>query len=152
MAKPKRQSQKLISNRRARYDYDIKKIYTVGLQLSGAETKSLRQGHGQLTGSYVNISKDELWLINATISSSPGIVIKEQDQSRTRKLLAKKSEIIELKKAKEQGLTIVPLEILTATRYIKINIASAAGKKRYDKRATIKKREEDRKIERLINH
>jgi len=150
MAKPKHQGQKLISNRRARFDYDIKKTYTVGLQLSGAETKSLRQGNGQLTGAYVNISKDELWLINSTISGSPGINISELDQSRTRKLLAKKSEILELKKAKEQGLTIVPLEILTAKRYIKLNIASAAGKKRYDKRSTIKKREETRKINRLV--
>ncbi len=146
MAKKKANQPKTIKNRRARYDYELDDSFVVGLALTGAETKSLRMGHGQLQGAYVTVKDGELWLINATITGSSGIPIEEQDQTRSRKLLAKKREIEKLIDAKKAGMTIVPLEILTGGRYIKLRISLARGKKRYDKRQTIKKREEDRRI------
>src|SRR5581483_4174867 len=92
MAK-KRPNTKRIINRRARYDYELGDSLVVGLQLSGAETKALRLGHGQLRGAYVTLRGGELWLVNAQISSTKGVPISEDEQSRSRKLLAKRREI-----------------------------------------------------------
>lgn len=158
MAKKKAVSKtKLISNRRARHDYSLEDSLVVGIQLSGAETKALRHGHGQLRGAYVNFINNELWLINATISPMNGVPISEADQTRSRKLLAKRKEIANLLSIKQQGRTIVPLEILTQGRYIKVRIAAGKGKKNYDKRETLKKRtgqiEANREISRSMkNH
>ena len=139
-----------ISNRRARADYALDDSLIVGLQLTGAETKSLRLGHGQLRGAYVTVKGDELILINATINGTNGIPIPETDQTRARKILAKRKEINALIAAKQQGLTIVPLEILTRGRYIKLRIAAGRGKKQYDKRQTLKARDEGRDINRAM--
>jgi SsrA-binding protein len=144
MAKKKPSTTKQITNRRARHDYDLADGLLVGIALTGAETKSLRRGHGQLRGAYVTVKDGELFLINATISSSPGIEIDESDQTRARKLLARRREINELIAAKQQGRTLVPMEILTQGRYIKVRIAAGKGKKLYDKRQTLKKRDEQR--------
>lgn len=140
---------KQITNRRAKFDYELGDSFVAGLQLTGAETKALRMGHGQLRGSYVTIKDNELWLINAHIGSTPGVPIEETAQTRSRKLLAKKREINQLIQAKQQGLTIVPTAILTQSRYIKIRISVGRGKKHYDKRQTIKAREAKRSIEKL---
>ena len=91
-----------------------------------------------------------LWLINATISPTSGIPISEEDQTRNRKLLAKKREINHLEEVKKQGRTIVPIEVLTSGRHIKLRIAIGQGKKNYDKRQTLKKRDEDRQINRAL--
>lgn len=144
MAKRKNNQPKSISNRRARHDYDLGDSLVVGLQLSGAETKSLRQGHGHLRGAYVTVKNDELWLINATITGSSGVPIDESVQTRARKVLAKRREIDALIAAKQQGKTIVPLEILTGGRYVKLRISVGRGKKRYDKRQTLKARDDAR--------
>src|SRR5277367_4474949 len=112
MPKKKSPQPKRITNRRARHDYELGDSLVVGLELSGAETKSLRMGHGQLRGAYVTVKDGELYLINATISGTSGIPISESDQTRARKLLAKRREIKALIDAKQQGKTIVPLEIL----------------------------------------
>lgn len=145
MAKKKPNQPKTISNRRARHDYELGDSLVVGLELSGAETKSLRMGHGQLRGAYVTVKQEELFLINATISGTTGILISESEQTRPRKLLAKKREINALVAAKQQGNTIVPLEILTSGRYIKLRISSGRGKKHYDKRQTLKARDDARR-------
>jgi SsrA-binding protein len=141
---------KKITNRRARHDYELGDSFVAGLQLTGRETKALRMGHGQLRGAYVTLKDGELWLINATISGSSGIPISETEQTRSRKLLAKKREINNLIEAKQQGRTIVPLDILTQGRYIKLRISAGKGKKLYDKRQTLKKRDEDRAMRREI--
>lgn len=146
MARKKPNTPKQITNRRARFDYELGDSLVVGLELSGAETKALRMGHGQLRGAYVTLKQDELFLINATISGTAGVPIAESDQTRARKLLAKRREIKALVDAKQQGRTIVPLEILTGGRYIKLRIAVGKGKKRYDKRQTLKARDEARNI------
>jgi SsrA-binding protein len=150
MAKKKPQTKKVIANRRARHDYALEDSFVMGIVLSGAETKSLRRGHGQLRGAYVTAKNDELWLINAAVTGDNSIPIDESDQTRARKLLAKRKEIDQLIAAKQQGRTIVPLELLTSGRYIKLRIAVGKGKKHYDKRESIKKRTQDREARRAI--
>jgi len=141
---------KQISNRRARHDYELGDSFVVGIALTGAETKSLRMGHGHLRGAYVNTKDGELWLFNATIAGLSGVPIADQEKTRTRKLLAKRREINALLEAKQQGRSIVPLELLTGGRYIKLRIAAGKGRKEYDKRASIKKREEDRRMKAAV--
>ena len=147
MAKKSRTPGNII-NRRARYDYELGDSLVVGLELTGAEAKSLRLGHGQLQGAYVTERNGELWLTNSQIISSKGLPIPEDQQSRGRKLLAKRREIDKLIAAKQQGHSIVPLELLTRGRYIKLRIAAGRGKKRYDKRETIKRRQQEREVKR----
>ena len=137
-----------ITNKRARYDYQLGDTLIVGMQLNGAETKALRLGHGQLRGAYVTEKDGELWLINAQITGDKGIAIDESTKTRSRKLLAKRAEINRLIQAKVQGMTIVPLEVLNKGRYIKLKIALGRGKKRYDKRETLKRRQQERDIAR----
>ena len=150
MAKKKAHQPKRISNRRARHDYELGDSLVVGIELTGQETKSLRLGHGHLRGAYVTVKGDELFLINATVGSSPGIIIPDTEQTRARKLLAKRREISALIEAKQQGRTIVPLEILTQGRFIKVRISAGRGKKRYDKRQSLKQRDEKRDIARQL--
>ena len=137
-----------ITNKRARYDYQLGDTLIVGMQLNGAETKALRLGHGQLRGAYVTEKDGELWLINAQITGDKGISIDESTKTRSRKLLARRAEINRLIQAKAQGMTIVPLEVLNKGRYIKLKIALGRGKKRYDKRETLRRRQQERDIAR----
>jgi SsrA-binding protein len=146
----KTQAPKRIVNRRAKFDYELGDSLVVGLQLTGAETKALRLGHGQLRGAYVTVKDGEIWLINAQINSAKGVIIEEQDEIRSRKLLAKRREIDQLIEAKKDGRTIVPMELLTRGRYIKLRIAVGKGRKHYDKRENIKRRQQERDIRRTI--
>lgn len=144
MAKKAKPRSGNITNKRARYDYELGDSLVAGIALSGRETKALRLHHGQLQGSYVTVKDGELWLVNAQIMGSRGVPIAEDEQSRSRKLLAKRSEIEKMIAARQAGRTIVPLDLLTSGRYIKIRIAVGRGKKRYDKRETIKRRQQER--------
>ena len=146
MAHKKNHQPHRITNRRARFDYTLGDSLIVGLQLSGPETKALRLGHGQLRGAYITVKDNELWLINSSINGGAGLPISESEQTRARKLLAKRREIDQLTLAKQQGNTIIPLELLTGGRYIKLRLAIGRGKKHYDKRQTIKEREEQRRM------
>jgi SsrA-binding protein len=150
MAKKKRPSTKTIQNRRARHDYELGDSLVVGLELTGRETKALRMGQGSLRGAYVTVKDNELYLLNALVGQVAGINLSEDEQHRTRKLLAKRREIDALIAAKQQGRSIVPLEILTSTRYIKLRISIGKGKKRYDKRQTLKARDEKREVNREL--
>jgi SsrA-binding protein len=136
MAK-KNQTPKRIVNRRAKFDYELGDSLVVGLSLTGAETKALRMGHGQLRGAYVTVKENEIYLINAQINSAKGVIISETDETRSRKLLAKRREIDALIEAKKDG-----------RRYIKLRIAVGRGKKHYDKRDSIKRRQQERDIAR----
>ena len=142
--KKKPQAAKSIQNRRARHDYELDDSLLVGMELTGRETKALRMGHGQLRGSYVTVKDNQLWLLNANIHGTNGIPITEVEQVRTRRLLAKRKQIDDLVASKQQGKTIVPLEILTRGRYIKLRISLGKGKKNYDKRHTLKARDDKR--------
>jgi SsrA-binding protein len=137
-----------IVNSQARRDYQFKQSYSAGMVLSGAETKSLRTHHGNLRGAFVNIKDEELWLFNATINptSVNSNSLSPDTETRPRKLLVKKKELKELLAAKDQGLTIIPVKIITKGRFIKIEITTAKGLKKYDKRQKIKKRDTQRDV------
>ena len=143
-----------VVNRRARYDYELGDELVVGLSLTGREVRAARLGHVQLRGSYVNVKSGEIWLNNANFS----IVQNEKGETNARvvddsprKLLAKRREIEQLEAAKKQGMTIVPTKLLTSGRYIKLVIALGKGKKHYDKRQTIKRRDLDRDTKRTVS-
>lgn len=146
MAKKKPNQSKTIQNRRARFDYELGDSLVVGIQLTGPETKALRMSQGSLRGSFVTVKNDELYLLNALIGEVAGIHLSVEEKTRTRKLLAKRREIKALIEAKQQGRTIVPTEILTGGRYVKVRIAVGKGKKKYDKRQALKARDEGRSI------
>ncbi len=141
--KPKSQTKK-ITNKRARFDYDLGSEFVAGLSLTGAETKSLRMGHGHLKGSYVTAKDNELWLFNATINGTNGIPLDESQQTRTRKLLMKRREIDQLLALRQQGQSIIPLELLIGGRYIKLRLGTGRGRKKHDKREVLKKRDQER--------
>lgn len=150
MAKKKRPSTKTIQNRRARHDYELGDSLVVGLQLTGKETKSLRMGQGSLRGAYVTVKDGELYLLNALVGETAGIQLDDDEKTRSRKLLAKRREIDALIAAKQQGRTIVPLEMLTSGRYIKLRISVGKGKRMFDKRHVLKKRDEERSMRAAI--
>ena len=152
MAKKKPVKIKQISNRRARHDYELGDSLLVGIELLGREVKNLRTGHGQLRGAYVTVKDNELYLLNATINGTSAAPLTETEQTRTRKLLAKRREIDKLIEAKQQGQTIVPLEILTGGRFIKVRISAGRGKKLYDKRQTLKARDDQRSTMRELKN
>jgi SsrA-binding protein len=141
--KKKTPSEGTIRNKRARFDYELGDSFLVGIVLNGRETKSLRMGHGQLQGAYVNIKNDELFLVNSSIHGTKAIPIEDTEVTRDRKLLANRREIDQIIEAKKQGRTVVPMDILTRGRYVKLRIALGKGKKNYDKRHDLKKRAVD---------
>ncbi len=144
MAKKKKPTTKKITNRRASFDYQLGDDLVAGIALNGRETKALRLGHGHLRGAYVMIRGGELWLVNATITGFNGVTLTESEQVQDRKLLVKKRELESLIEAKKQGKSLVPVELLTGGRYIKLRLAVGTGKKRFDKRAVIQKRDQER--------
>lgn len=142
---------KLIVNRRARFDYTLQDQLTTGIVLSGPEVRAVRDGRVSLRGAFVTIKDDELWLNNASFSLPQTADGREiAVDTRARKLLAKRKEIKQLAEAKDKGLTIVPLHMTTSTRHIKVEIAAAKGKKLYDKRETIKRRDTEREQQRQL--
>ena len=122
-------------NARARYDYVLGDELTTGMALTGPEVRSIRDHHVQLKGSFVTILNGELWLNNLTLGA---------DTARNIKLLATRKQIAALERAKVDGSTIVPVKLLGGTRHIKLVIAVGKGKKKYDKREVIKKRDIER--------
>lgn len=143
------QSEKLITNRRARFDYQMYDQIWAGIILNGPEVRAVRDGHVSLRGSYVTVKDGELWLTNASFTLKSKIGEQESVVDTTpRKLLVKKSELNKFIGAKDQGLTIVPLAMTNRTRYIKVEIALAKGKKLHDKRQTIKQRDLEREQKR----
>ena len=122
-------------NRRAHYDYQLGDELVAGMVLSGPEVRSIRDHHVQLKGSFVTVRNGELWLNNLTLGA---------DTARNIKLLATKKQIAGLIREKVAGSTIVPVKLLGGDRHIKLVIAVGKGKKKYDKRETIKKRDIDR--------
>jgi SsrA-binding protein len=154
MAKKSVKKPAAITNRRAKFDYTLGDELVVGLALTGPETRATRDGHIQLKGSYVAIKDNELWLNNASFSlklNQRGMAGVCSVDTSPRKLLAHRRQIDELAARRQQGMTIVPLRLLTAGRHIKLVIALGKGKKRYDKRAAIRQRDQEREIRRNAN-
>ena len=137
-----------IVNRRAFYDYRILERFEAGINLNGAEVKAVRFGHADLTGSHVRIMGSEAYLINAKIFPYQYARPEGFDERRTRKLLLHKKEIIALKsKTEGQNLTLVPVSLYTTKSFIKLEIALGKGKKQYDKKEAIKKKDIIRQTE-----
>jgi SsrA-binding protein len=135
-----------ILNRRASFDYTLGDELVTGVVLNGREARAARDGRVQLKGSFVTIRKEELWLNNASFSlklNSKGEGETSVDTT-ARKLLASRKQIEELAARKQAGMSIVPLKLLTQGRFIKLVIALGKGKKNYDKRQAIKKRDQER--------
>lgn len=133
-----------ILNRKAHYDYIIEETYESGIVLTGTEIKSVRQGKANIKDSYAIIKKEEAYLLNAHISSYEQGNRFNHEENRTRKLLLHKSEIKKMRNKLElEGYTLVPLKMYFKNNRLKVLIGVCKGKKNYDKRQTIKKREND---------
>lgn len=142
-----------VVNRRARFDYELGDELVVGLALTGPEVRAARDGHVQLKGSFVTIRNNELWLNNASFSiklQKKGDPSGRSIDTNPRKLLAHRKQIDDLVTRKKQGMTIVPTKLLTTGRHIKVIIALGKGKKNYDKRETLKRRDQERDASRAI--
>jgi SsrA-binding protein len=143
-----------IVNRRASFDYALDDELITGIVLTGREARAARDGRVQLKGSFVTIRNNELWLNNSSFS----LVLNSKTDGGTtvdtsvRKLLASRKQIDELADRKQAGMSIVPLRLLTQGNHIKLVIALGKGKKNYDKRNTIKLRDQERENKRLTKH
>lgn len=142
----------LADNRKARFDYEILEKFTAGLELLGLEVKSIKAGKINLKGAFVAVRGGEAYLVGADIPPyQPKNAPKEYDAGRPRKLLLSRSEIQELAQAEaQQGLTIVPLSVYNKGRFLKLDLAIARGKKKFDKREAIKKRDVEREIKKSL--
>lgn len=142
---------KLLINKKAKYDYQIQKTFQAGVSLSGAEVKSLRNKSGSLAGSYVKVISGEVFLLNAQITPYKFADNTDYDSKRTRKLLLKKKEIVEMIGFTEKkGWSLVPLSFELVRNKIKLNIGLGKGKKEFEKRASLKSKAIKRDIDRHI--
>jgi len=139
-----------VVNKKAYFDYEILETYDVGIILTGPEVKSAKRGQVDLSNSYVHIDQTMTpWLTNAHIAAyQPAWQVQQNyDPNRPRKLLLKKNELLKLTpQIKERGLTIVPLKVYTKGGLVKLQIGLARGKKKYDRREAVKRRETERSI------
>jgi len=145
-------SKVLAKNRQAGFNYEIEHRIEAGMVLSGQEVKSAKAGNISLKGAYVTVRDGEVFLVNAHISpyqmAGP---LPDYNPTQDRKLLLKRDEIKNLiGKYKEQGMGLFPLEMRTKKGLVKLIVGIGRGKKKYDKRASIKKRDTDRKIKRAL--
>lgn len=140
-----------INNRKAKFDYEIFETYEAGIALTGTEIKSIRKGNCNLKDSYVVIRQNEAYVINMHISQYEQGNIFNHEETRTRKLLLHKKEILKLNdKIRISGYTIVPLKLYFNKNKAKLQIGLAKGKKTYDKRETIKQRDINKDIQRQL--
>jgi len=137
-------------NQRARFDYEILETYQAGLVLSGHEVKAIRKSKISIRGTYVKIFGNEAWLVGAIVSPyQQNNTPPDYDPQRNRKLLLKKSELKYLiGKSEEKGLTLVPMKVYDSHGLVKLELGVARGKKKYDKRESIKKRDVNRALKR----
>ncbi len=144
----------LVEHKKARLDYEILEEYEAGIELLGHEVKSLRNKHGKLEGAHIIVRGGEAYVVGMSIPAyQPANTNKEYDPSRSRKLLLTKKEILQLAEAEGQkGLTIVPLSVYNKGRSLKVKVAVARGRKKFDKRAVLKKRDTDRDIRRTLKN
>ncbi len=134
-------------NRKARYDYQIFDTLEAGIELLGTEVKSLREGKVNIADAYAMLEKGQVWLKNLHISPYKMAANENHDPMRTRRLLLHKKEIRKLlSKTEQKGMTLVPLSIYFKKNLVKIELALAVGRKKYDKRQALAKNEADKKI------
>jgi len=142
----------LTKNKKAFFDYEIQKTFTAGIELLGLEVKSVRAGKASLQGAFIAVRGGEAFLVGADIPAyQPKNAPEDYDALRPRKLLLSKAELLTLKDAEgTKGLTIVPLSVYNKGRFLKLDLAIAKGKKKFDKRQAIKKRDVEREIGRSL--
>ena len=147
------QEKNITVNRKATHEYLILQTFEAGIVLVGTEVKSIRQGKANLVDGYAKIENGEVWLVNAHISEYTQGNINNHNPRRERKLLLNKSEIRKLiGKTKEKGLTLIPLRLYFKNGKVKVELAVAKGKKVYDKRRDIAKKDFQREQERRIKY
>jgi SsrA-binding protein len=139
----------ILTNRRARHEYFIEESLEAGIALKGTEVKSVREGKVNFQDAYATVENGELWLLNLHISPFEKGNIHNHDPIRKRKLLVTRREIRKLgEKVNIKGMTLIPLRLYLKGRYVKVEIGVCKGKKFYDKRDTLKKRDIQRDIDR----
>lgn len=142
-----------ILNRKARYDYEIEDTLEVGIVLTGTEIKSVRAGKANIKDSYAIIRNNELYLLNSNISEYTNGNRFNHEETRTRKLLAHKKEILKLKNKLElEGYTLIPLKMYFNKGKLKVLIGIAKGKKNYNKKEAIKNRDLDREAQKYMKY
>ncbi len=143
----------LITNRKASFNYEILETYTAGIELFGFEVKSIKKSQGSLEGAHVTFRGNEAYLIGMFVPPfQPNNTPKNYDPKRNRKLLLKRDEIEKLGKIEStKGLTIVPLSVYNKGGLVKLDIAEVRGKKKFDKRETLKKRDSEKQERREIS-
>ena len=144
----------VIENKKARLEYEFLETFEAGMVLTGHEAKSLRAGKASLVGAHIVVRGGEAYLVGATISPyQEGNTPKGYDPERSRKLLLSKKELHELVGAESQkGLTLVPIMVYNSKRFIKLSFALARKKKKHDKRATLKERDDKRSMDRSLKN
>ena len=141
----------ICQNKKARHDYFIEDTFEAGIVLKGTEVKSLRDGKGNLVDSYASVEKDEMWLNNCHIDHYTPATQFNHHPMRKRKLLMRRKEISKLiGKVQEKGYSLIPLKLYFKNGNVKVELSLAKSKKQFDKRASIKKREADREIDRAM--
>jgi len=139
----------IVNNRKARHDYEIINTLETGIVLLGTEVKSLRDGKASLTDAYARIRDNELWLIGLHVSAYKKSTVSNHDPLRERKLLVSRLELKKLRRqTEEKGVTLVPLKLYFKNHLVKVEIALARGKRKYDKRAAIAERDMKRDLDR----
>lgn len=140
------------NNSKVLYDYEVLKRFSAGMELLGTEVKSIREGKMNLRGSFVAVRGGEVYLVGADIPPyQPKNAPEDYDPSRAKKILLSQAEIKELEDAEgTKGLTIVPISVYNKGRFLKIDVAIARGKKKFDKRQAIKKRDTERDLKRSL--
>ena len=139
------------THRKARFEYEILETVEAGIALLGPEVKSLRAGNASLADAYAVVRRGEIWLVGAHISPYPQASRENPEPRRERKLLLHRSEIVRLAgRVAERGLTLVPLQIYFRDGRVKVEVALARGRRRYDKRHAIREREEERLVRRTV--
>ena len=148
---PREKGRKVVSsNRKARHDYSIVDVFEAGMSLKGTEVKSLRAGRASLTDAFGEIRGNEVFLLGMHIPEYAMGTWTNHEPRRTRKLLLNRAEITRLAgKVRESGLTLVPLSVYFSDGWAKVEIALARGKKSYDKRQDLAKRDADREMARV---
>lgn len=140
-----------IQNRRAHFDYQILEEYEAGLALTGAEAKTLKEGRGDISHAYVRIRDGEAWLVGANIPLYGHSSSKDYDPLRSRKVLLHKSELVSLgTKMSQSNLTLVPTKVYNKGRLIKLKLALAKGKKKYEKKESVKRKDIEREVQRAL--
>jgi SsrA-binding protein len=141
-----------LSHKKAHFDYEVLETYEAGISLYGHEVKSIRTNRGKLEGGFVIIRGGEAFLVGVNINPyQPKNIPKSYDPERARKLLLTKKQLLEIEQQTEtQGLTAIPLKLYSNGRHVKLEVAVVKGKRKHDKRETIKERDTKRDIQRIL--